>query len=77
MMKNSATRLMKLNEEEFSSKAWTLGLGSALMIVSGYYVEPAIFLVTKLSDEIQQQGSDSLQLECCELAARVLQLECC
>ena len=39
MMKNSATRLMKLNEEEFSNKAWTLGLGSALTIVSGYYSE--------------------------------------
>merc|ERR1712167_448528 len=25
--------------ETFSSKAWTLGLGSALMIVSGYYGE--------------------------------------
>jgi len=31
--------VMKLPEEEFSSKAWTLGLGSALMIVSGYYGE--------------------------------------
>ena len=30
---------MKLYEEEFSSKAWTLGLGSALTIVSGYYGE--------------------------------------
>merc|ERR1712113_1380151 len=30
---------MKLSEEEYSSKAWTLGLGSALMIVSGYYGE--------------------------------------
>ena len=28
---------MKLSGEEFSSKAWTLGLGSALLIVSGYY----------------------------------------
>jgi len=31
--------VMKLPEEEFSSKAWTLGFGSALMIVSGYYGE--------------------------------------
>merc|ERR1711916_414555 len=31
--------VMKLDEETFSSKAWTLGLGSALMIVSGYYGE--------------------------------------
>merc|ERR1712113_781051 len=31
--------VMKLTPEEFNSKAWTLGLGSALMIVSGYYGE--------------------------------------
>jgi len=31
--------VMKLDEKEYSSKAWTLGLGSALMIVSGYYGE--------------------------------------
>jgi len=31
--------VMKLPEAEFSSKAWTLGLGSALMIISGYYGE--------------------------------------
>jgi len=31
--------VMKLSPEEFSSKAWTLGAGSALMIVSGYYGE--------------------------------------
>merc|ERR1712139_643020 len=31
--------VMKLDEETFSSKAWTLGVGSALMIVSGYYGE--------------------------------------
>merc|ERR1711933_337290 len=31
--------VMKLSEEEYSSKAWTLGFGSALMIVSGYYGE--------------------------------------
>merc|ERR1712039_603807 len=31
--------VMNLSEEEYSSKAWTLGVGSALMIVSGYYGE--------------------------------------
>jgi len=31
--------VMKLSEEEYGKKAWTLGLGSALMIVSGYYGE--------------------------------------
>merc|ERR1712048_806467 len=31
--------VMKLDPEEYSSKAWTLGFGSALMIVSGYYGE--------------------------------------
>jgi len=31
--------VMKLDEEVFSTKAWTLGVGSALMIVSGYYGE--------------------------------------
>merc|ERR1711988_639965 len=31
--------VMKLDEKTFSCKAWTLGLGSALMIVSGYYGE--------------------------------------
>merc|ERR1712185_90142 len=30
---------MKLPEKEFASKSWTLGFGSALMIVSGYYGE--------------------------------------
>merc|ERR1711874_576100 len=30
---------MKLSPEVYSSKAWTLGFGSALMIVSGYYGE--------------------------------------
>merc|ERR1711963_417199 len=30
--------VMKLEGDNFSSKAWTLGVGSALMIVSGYYV---------------------------------------
>ena len=29
--------VMKLSGEEFSSKAWTLGLGSAWLIVSGYF----------------------------------------
>merc|ERR1711972_524833 len=31
--------VMKLDEATYSTKAWTLGLGSALMIVSGYYGE--------------------------------------
>merc|ERR1719203_58418 len=31
--------VMKLSDAEYSSKAWTLGVGSALMIVSGYYGE--------------------------------------
>merc|ERR1712113_859058 len=31
--------VMNLSEQEYSSKAWTLGFGSALMIVSGYYGE--------------------------------------
>merc|ERR1719329_1680649 len=31
--------VMDLNEKAFRCKAWTLGLGSALMIVSGYYGE--------------------------------------
>merc|ERR1719356_89712 len=31
--------VMNLSEREYSSKAWTLGFGSALMIVSGYYGE--------------------------------------
>merc|ERR1712012_145979 len=31
--------VMNLSEQQYSSKAWALGLGSALMIVSGYYGE--------------------------------------
>merc|ERR1711975_155362 len=31
--------VMKLDEDTFSSKAWTLGTFAALMIVSGYYGE--------------------------------------
>merc|ERR1712032_1116088 len=31
--------VMNLTPEVYNSKAWTLGLGSALMIVSGYYGE--------------------------------------
>merc|ERR1712151_551799 len=31
--------VMKLDDKTYSSKAWTLGGGSALMIVSGYYGE--------------------------------------
>merc|ERR1712032_502262 len=34
--------VMKLDEETFNSKAWVLGVGSALMIVSGYYGELVI-----------------------------------
>merc|ERR1711988_96338 len=34
--------VMKLPEAEFSSKAWFLGFGSALMIASGYYGELVI-----------------------------------
>merc|ERR1711965_743988 len=31
--------VMNLSEQEYSKKAWSLGVGSALMIVSGYYGE--------------------------------------
>merc|ERR1712183_549455 len=31
--------VMKLDAGDFNSRAWTLGFGSALMIVSGYYGE--------------------------------------
>merc|ERR1719272_1475744 len=31
--------VMKLPERDFSEKAWNLGVGSALMIMSGYYGE--------------------------------------
>jgi bacteriorhodopsin len=31
--------VMKLDDRKYNSKAWTLGLGSALMIASGYYGE--------------------------------------
>merc|ERR1712063_89567 len=34
--------VMKLDAETYSSKAWVLGLGSVLMIVSGYYGELVI-----------------------------------
>merc|ERR1712054_140274 len=34
--------VMKLDEETYSSKAWNLGVGSALMICSGYYGELVI-----------------------------------
>merc|ERR1712070_445618 len=34
--------VMKLSPEVYNTKAWTLGLGSALMIVSGYYGELVI-----------------------------------
>merc|ERR1712187_95283 len=36
--------VMKLPDAEYSSKAWTLGLGSALMIVSGYYGELVVLV---------------------------------
>merc|ERR1712194_156254 len=31
--------VMKLSDEVYSAKAWSLGFGSALMIISGYYGE--------------------------------------
>merc|ERR1719316_514787 len=31
--------VMKLPDDVYSAKAWTLGFGSALMIISGYYGE--------------------------------------
>merc|ERR1711948_123675 len=31
--------VMKLEGDDFNSRAWTLGFGPALMIVSGYYGE--------------------------------------
>merc|ERR1712209_259865 len=34
--------VMKLDGDDFSKRAWTLGFGSALMIVSGYYGELVI-----------------------------------
>merc|ERR1711941_190000 len=34
--------VMKLDERTFSTKAWNLGVGSALMIASGYYGELVI-----------------------------------
>merc|ERR1712100_845453 len=34
--------VMKLEGDDFNSRAWTLGFGSALMIVSGYYGELTI-----------------------------------
>merc|ERR1712061_251749 len=34
--------VMKIDEAEFNSKAWVLGVGSALMICSGYYGELVI-----------------------------------
>merc|ERR1712032_12947 len=34
--------VMKLSEEEYNNKAWVLGVGSALMICSGYYGELVI-----------------------------------
>merc|ERR1712154_143155 len=37
--------VMKLEPEAFNSKAWVLGLGSALMICSGYYGELVVACV--------------------------------
>merc|ERR1712029_470931 len=34
--------VMKLSDQEYNSKAKTLGIGSALMIASGYYGEPTV-----------------------------------
>ena len=34
--------VMKLDESTLSTKAWVLGVGSAMMIVSGYYGELVI-----------------------------------
>ena len=34
--------VMKLDEATFSSKAWVLGVGSAMMIVSGYYGDQVV-----------------------------------
>merc|ERR1712025_1508746 len=34
--------VMKLEGDDFNSRAWTLGVGSAMMIVSGYYGELVI-----------------------------------
>merc|ERR1719265_2956644 len=34
--------VMNLSDQEYSKKAWALGVGSALMIVSGYYGELTI-----------------------------------
>merc|ERR1711935_913363 len=34
--------VMNLEEKEYSNKAWNLGVGAALMIVSGYYGELVI-----------------------------------
>merc|ERR1712150_420139 len=34
--------VMKLDEATYSSKAWVLGVGSAMMIISGYYGELVI-----------------------------------
>ena len=64
---------MKLSDEDFNIKARTLGLGSALLFVSGYYGEPAIFLVTNLSnEEFSSKARTACSSSAVELAARVL-----
>ena len=50
--------VMKLSDEKFSSMARTLGLGSSLTIVSGYYCE---FVVTDdLSPEVYHEPSQQV-----------------
>ena len=49
--------VMKLSEEEFGKKAWTLGLGSALMIASGYYaLRDVMAQIMKFIEEEQSRG---------------------
>merc|ERR1712066_1029652 len=48
--------VMKLSDEEYSSKAKTLGIGSALMIASGYYGELTITGAPLRSQRCHQQG---------------------
>merc|ERR1712079_778370 len=43
--------VMKLDDKDFNSRAWTLGVGSALMIVSGYYGELVVLAAATKSEE--------------------------
>merc|ERR1711948_222349 len=43
--------VMKLDDKDFNSRAWTLGVGSALMIVSGYYGELLVGLAAATKSE--------------------------